>query len=247
MKLNCSPFQPKVSNHKVSIGMIESRLRSIEELETLSVVANCSMNRERNLRGSNGYGVEIGFDPLTWLQDRCDHRKTVRWLDLCCGSGKALIQATEQIEEAKSFSIQITGVDLVGMFACKGNGNLSLVQCSVFNFVPTDRFDLITCVHGLHYLGDKLRAMEIASSWLVDDGMFVANLDSTNLRLLPSGKGSRMIVHALRKNGWKYDPAKHLVKCRKRIETKVPFHFRGADEMAGPNYTKQPAVDSYYE
>ncbi len=72
--------------------------------------------------------------------------------------------------------------------------------------------------------------MEIASSWLVDDGMFVANLDSTNLRLLPSGKGSRMIVHALRKNGWKYEPCENLVQCRKRIEDEGAISFSRADE-----------------
>lgn len=30
-------------------------------------------------------------------------------------------------------------------------------------------------------------------------------------------------------------------------ELRVPFKFQGADDAAGPNYTKQPAVNSYYE
>lgn len=67
------------------------RLLSSDELEDSPVVANCTMNRERDLRGSNGYEVELGFDPLEWLQGRWARQSTVRWLDLCCGCGKALI------------------------------------------------------------------------------------------------------------------------------------------------------------
>lgn len=43
------------------------RLRSDKELEQSAVVANCRMNRERELTGSNGYTVEIGFNPLDRL------------------------------------------------------------------------------------------------------------------------------------------------------------------------------------
>lgn len=54
---------------------------------------------------------------------------------------------------------------------------LRLVCASVTAQAPTRRFDLITCVHGLHHIGDKLvvptRFAELAqrsarqSSWLV--------------------------------------------------------------------------------
>jgi len=37
-------------------------------------------------------------------------------LDLCCGSGKAFIQAARLCADGGSRSIQIKGVDLVGMF-----------------------------------------------------------------------------------------------------------------------------------
>ena len=39
-------------------------------LEHSSVVANCAMNRERELTGSNGYGRELGFDVLVELRQR---------------------------------------------------------------------------------------------------------------------------------------------------------------------------------
>ena len=40
-------------------------------LERSAVVANCRMNRERSLTGSNGYAKELGFHPLEILKERC--------------------------------------------------------------------------------------------------------------------------------------------------------------------------------
>jgi SAM-dependent methyltransferase len=223
------------------------RLLNADELEDSPVVANCTMNRERDLRGSNGYEVEVGFDPLEWLQGRLARQSTVRWLDLCCGSGKALIQAATASEEIGGGSVRITGVDLVGMFLTNKSTNLQLMQGSVFDYQPIERFDLITCVHGLHYLGDKLQAIRLAASWLVSDGRFVANLDAANLCLSEAGKGPRKLVRFLREQGFEYLPAKHLLKLTGHREFELPFKFRGADDSAGPNYTKQPVVTSYYE
>ena len=227
--------------------MNANRLLNAAELEDSPVVANCCMNRERDLRGSNGYEVELGFDPLEWLQGRFAGRSTVRWLDLCCGSGKALIQAAKLCENFGGRSVQIFGVDLVGMFLPNTSSGLQLVQCSVFDYQPTEQFDLITCIHGLHYLGDKLRAIELAVSWLVSDGRFTANLDATNQCLSESGKGHRKILRFLRDEGFEYLPAKHLLQRTGHMELKSPFRYLGADDTAGPNYTKQPVVNSYYE
>ena len=224
-----------------------NRLLATDELEDSPVVANCTMNRERDLLGSNGYDVEVGFDPLEWLQRRLAKQSTVRWLDLCCGSGKALIQAAIACENIIGGSVRITGVDLVGMFLFNKSTNLQLMQCSVFDYQPTERFDLITCVHGLHYLGDKLRAIRLAASWLVSDGRFVANLDASNMCLLEAGKGQRKIVRFLRDEGFDYLPTKHLLQRIGYKDLEIPFQFLGADDTAGPNYTKHPAVNSYYE
>lgn len=227
--------------------MNERRLLNSHELEDSAVVANCSMNRERDLLGSNGYDIEFGFNPLEWLQTRLAKQTIVRWLDLCCGSGKALIQAARLSEEHDSRSIKITGVDLVGMFLPNCSDCLELVRCSVFEFAPTEQFDLITCVHGLHYVGDKLRVIGLAASWLVGDGKFVANLDATNMCLSESGKGHRKIVRFLREAGFEYLPANHLIQRIGYADLKIPFRYLGADDTAGPNYTKQPVVNSYYE
>lgn len=66
-----------------------------DELERSAVVANCRMNRERVLVGSNGYDRELGFNPLEFLKEQSFTVGAVAWLDLCCGTGKALIQAAE--------------------------------------------------------------------------------------------------------------------------------------------------------
>jgi hypothetical protein len=39
------------------------RFLSDDQLERSGVVANCRMNRERDLTGSNGYDRELGFNP----------------------------------------------------------------------------------------------------------------------------------------------------------------------------------------
>ena len=60
---------------------------------------------------------------------------------------------------------------------------LRLVEASLSTWRPDRPFDLITCVHGLHYVGDKLGLIARAASWLAEDGLFVASLDLANLKL----------------------------------------------------------------
>jgi SAM-dependent methyltransferase len=226
--------------------MNPNQLLNREELENSSVVANCCMNRERDLLGSNGYEVEIGFDPLQWCKDRLESKSIVRWLDICCGTGKALIQAASIIETAGLDSIQIIGVDLVDMFLPHESTSLCLSACSIFDFETTTNFDLITCVHGLHYVGDKLQAIKLATSWLAADGLFVANLDQMNLRLSKTQESSKSIIQSLRDRGFEYNSRKHLLRIVGFNSLDFPYRFEGADDSAGPNYTKQPAVTSYY-
>jgi trans-aconitate methyltransferase len=42
---------------------------------------------------------------------------------------------------------------------------------------PGQACDLITCVHGLHYGGDKLAVLTRAASWLAPTGLLAADLD----------------------------------------------------------------------
>ncbi len=221
-----------------------------DQLERSAVVANCRMNRERGLVGSNGYGKELGLDPLIFLKERVASSRRISWLDLCCGSGKALIEAARIVhDDGFDPRIEIVGIDLVGMFLAPGPGldGLRLVEASLSTWLPDRTFDLITCVHGLHYVGDKLGLIARAASWLVADGLFVANLDADNLKAPRGVRSSRPFLAALRGHGRDYDRKRKLVICRGHAALDLPLRYLGADDRAGPNYTGQPAVNSYYE
>jgi SAM-dependent methyltransferase len=218
-----------------------------EELERSAVVANCRMNRERNLTGSNGYDRELGFDPIAFLKERTTSEGTATWLDLCCGTGRALIQAAE-IVRVQGRAIDIVGVDLVEMFdpTPPDLSHLRLVEASLSAWRPDRAFDLITCVHGLHYVGDKLGLIARAATWLTQDGLFVASLDLHNLKLGVSS-AARRFASDLRRAGLRYDARRRLISRRGRKLVDLSYRYLGADDTAGPNYTGQPAVDSHYE
>src|SRR4029077_16266942 len=93
---------------------------------------------------------------------------------------------------------------------------LRLVEASLRTWRPEGRFDLITCVHGLHYVGDKLGLIARAASWLTEDGMFVASLDLRNLKLADGRPAGRKVTSRLRRGGLGYDPRRRLIRCRGR-------------------------------
>lgn len=124
---------------------------------------------------------------------------------------------------------------------------LRLVEASLSSWRPERRFDLITCVHGLHYVGDKLGLIARAVSWLAEDGLFVASLDLHNLKTADGKPSARRMVSDLRRAGLDFDRRRRLVICRGRKIVDLPYRYSGADDRAGPNYTGQPAVDSYYK
>ena len=208
----------------------DSELLADDVLEASSVVANTAMNRERRLAGRDGYSRVLGFDILSLPRG-------ARWLDLCCGSGRALLDAA-----AARPDLDITGVDLVGYFAAAGP--VRFETASITAWEPAARFDLVTCVHGLHYVGDKLGALVQAVSWLSDGGEFVANFDVAGVRV-PGG--ARRVLPALREAGFTYDSRTRRIRRTGPFSGTLPFRYLGADDRAGPNYTGQPAVHSYYE
>ena len=219
-------------------------LLTTEQLENSAVVANCRMNRERNLRGSNGYDREINFDPIDFLIEKAaSENRSVRWLDLCCGTATALIEAAEVVT-SQALPIEITGVDLVEMFRQHDYSCLCLVAASLSHWQPADRFDLITCVHGLHYIGDKLGLIERCVVWLTTTGRFVAHLDHANLRL--KEEPDRNLIDTLRANQLEFSTTERLLRCEGSRDLNFEFEYQGADDTAGPNYTHQPAVDSWY-
>ncbi len=208
------------------------------------------MNRARNCSGSNGYERELGFDPTDFLFDRLADRPTVAWLDLCCGTGRALVQcATRLTTRVPAQRFRIFGVDLVDAFdpIPETVENVAFHVGTLPEWEIEEHFDLVTCIHGLHYVGDKLAALTAAARWLVPDGLFVANFASESLKS-PDGKPlGRAVTASLRKNGFIHDSRRHRISRTGPGPVAFPFRYLGADDTAGPNYTGQPAVDSYYE
>lgn len=175
------------------------------------------MNRERNLAG---YRAELRLDPL----------ESESWLDLCCGSGRALLEGAELRPD-----LCIEGLDLVPYFEGRGRFHVAPLR----SFVPPQRYDLITCVHGLHYVGDKLGALLRIQSWLNPGGRFVGHLDLDHVLL--DGKRLRAQVF-----GGAYHLRFRLLTLRDDSRVDFGYRFLGADDTVGPNSTGQPAVASYY-
>jgi SAM-dependent methyltransferase len=223
------------------------RLLNSRELEASSVVANCTMNRERQLLGSNSYERELGLSPLSFLRT-VSPAVPLWWIDLCCGSGRALIEAAAEVAgNSDSSCFRIEGIDLAGLF----NQNplpdiLTLREQGLESWEPIGPYALVTCVHGLHYVGDKLAAITKAVAGLQPGGQFVANLDLANFRYADGRPAGRRVVSRLRANGLSYDARRRLVRCKGPRAVDFRLRFLGANAEAGPNYTGQAAVDSYY-
>jgi SAM-dependent methyltransferase len=218
-------------------------------LELSGVVANSAMNRDRVCVGKNSYARELSFDPLDFLKSRIETRGQAAWLDLCCGRGRALIEAAEALAPYSSESnLKLLGVDLVAMFDSYSPALsfIHLWQSSVSSWRPDSLFDLITCVHGLHYIGDKLGLIRTAVSWLKEDGVFLANLDPDNLKFPDGASAGNKIIRDLRKIGFDYHARKHLIVCKRKRDFTLNYRYLGADDGAGPNYTGQAAVNSHY-
>lgn len=223
---------------------------SERELAHSSVVSNCRMNRERGLDGPNSYTKELGFHPLEFLAERLRVRSRAVWLDLCCGSGRAMIDAAIELQRrGVTGQVSLLGVDMAPMFVCipPEMTSVQFITASVSEWRSQDRFDLITCVHGLHYVGDKLGMIAQAAAQLSPGGMFVAHLDPLNLRRADGGPLSGRPGALFRRHGLEYDRRRRLLRCGAPKRIDFPWRYLGADDRAGPNSTGQEAVDSYYE
>lgn len=68
------------------------KLLTENELIWSDVVANNRMNRKRSASGVNSYEKDLKFKPEKYLNDWLKQQGHVKWLDLCCGEGNALLQ-----------------------------------------------------------------------------------------------------------------------------------------------------------
>ena len=220
-----------------------------DRLNWSSVVANCNMNRGRGLNGVNSYQDEVGIDLLEFLIARLDKaEESIRWLDLCCGEANALITASEIIQEKGIDRIHVEGIDLVDMFAAhKSYLFLHLKVMSLSDWTPTLKYDLITCIHGLHYIGDKLNLIEQSIGALKEGGLFLANLDLANLKFRNGSSMTPFLKKLFLQNNIHYHSRKKILSCEGAKELSFQATYIGADDKAGKNYTGQEVVDAYYE
>lgn len=225
------------------------RLLAPDELLRSDIVANSTMNRQRVLHGVNSYTRELGFDPILWLIQRAEKRGGAAWLDVCCGEGRALLHAAQALPSA-THPIRLIGADLIGPFAAHSFANLELIAGDIAEFVPPCPLDLITCVHGLHYLGDKLGFLENAYRWLNDAGVFIGHLDPANIRAEALQSGDKVWPGALRR-ARRAGVDMELRNYRLRIaRTDAPLEFgtafAGCSPSEQPNYTGITVIDSWY-
>jgi len=224
------------------------RLLDDERLAASSVVANNAMNRERGLAGVNSYARELGFDPVdALLAVRLRPGSRAGWLDLCCGRGRALIEGSRRLRDAGALDrVEMVGLDLVDAFDPVPAGGPTLVEGAIAQWAPHRAFDLITCVHGLHYVGDVLGALTRAAGWLTPAGRLVADFDAAAVRRPDGSPAGRRLTAALRAAGFDHDARRRRISRTGGAEVRLPYAYLGADDRAGPNYTGQPAVHSHY-
>lgn len=235
--------KPYVVSHFISFKM---KLLPEENLIWSPIVVNSRMNRERNSSGVNSYEQEFKFRPEEFLETKIIEFGHASWLDLCCGQGKALIQTAEYFSKLDlQEKVQLQGIDLIDTFPAvrKEITCLELQSRSLMNWLPGVAYDLITCVHGLHYLGDKLKILEIIIAALNPGGLFIANLDLNNIVI--QGEKS-FLKSSFKKNGIDYNSRLKILKRIGPRKIKFDLRYLGADDEFGPNYTGQDSVTSYY-
>lgn len=188
------------------------------------------------------------FHPGVYLDKRLQEQGHVKWLDLCCGEGNALLQYAGEIAgKNEEGQITLKGIDLVDQFQSipPAINCLQFETGSLVDWEETDQYDLITCVHGLHYVGDKLKALMKALRVLNDKGILMTNLDLNNIKIEGDLKGT-FLKKLFKENEIRYHARRKLIICEGPRDIDINLTYMGADDNAGPNYTGQAAVDSYY-
>ncbi len=222
-----------------------SKLKDHTELEQSDIVANITMNRNRALMGDNSYGKEFDLNPVAELADRLKDNGKATWLDLCCGRGRALIDAAIAFD---TNDLTLHGVDLVDHFdpRSKQYPAITLTVSSLHTWTTPQRYDLVTCIYGLHYIGDKLGVITKAVSWLKPHGIFLANLDLNHVLSQNGLVFTQELIHWFQASGFEIDLQSGVLGKTGSVVISSPFEYLGADDRAGPNATGQPGVASYY-
>lgn len=225
------------------------KLLSENELVWSWVVANSKMNRKRNASGVNSYEKELKIKPEIFLEEYIRRFDSVKWLDICCGEGKALIQAAEYLAtKGLQDKAILRGIDLVDAF----QPIPSSITCiefevrSIVDWESTEQYDLITSVHGIHYIGDKLKVLSAILEKVNEQGVFIANLDLSNIHFL-NGDADKHLKEIFKQNNIQYNSRTRLLTCKGPRQINFNVTYKGANDEVGPNYTGQDSVCSVYE
>jgi len=219
------------------------------EILTSSVVANSTMNRGRGLAGVNSYERELRFDILKFLEERVRLRGRAVWYDACCGEGHALIAASQSIANLPwGANVRLVGVDLIDSFSSYNSNSVKLQQGDVVTYQVDEGVDLVTCVHGLHYLGDKLGFLKNCYSMLAPSGMMLGQLDATNICIEGEAAGVwTRLMRNVRASGVSLKLERHRLALEKSAaDLDFGVAFAGATVAEQPNYTGITVIDSWY-
>jgi len=224
------------------------KIKNKEELEWSSIVANNSMNRERKAIGINSYEKDIYLNPVEFINAGLP-KGNISWMDLCCGQGNALIEVAKLFSGKKlENNLSMQGVDLVDFFNDyeEYKDFLLLKKMNLEDWIPEEDYDLITIVHGLHYIGDKLNLLKKAMESLKKKGILIANLDLNNIKINGKDDSLSLIKRYFKKENLNYNSRRKILKIEGKRSLNVPFKYIGANDEAGPNYSGQNSVDSVY-
>lgn len=146
--------------------------------------------------------------------------------------------------------LRLHGLDLVDFFA-PIPAQVHCVQLFTGSIVtwqpPLPVYHFISCIHGLHYVGDKLLAIAQLLQWLAPNGKLVASFDLASVQVQDDPQGKSALAW-FAQAGVVYDAQRKLISAQSPAFDlpNFPHFYLGADDNAGKNYTGQEAVVSYY-
>jgi trans-aconitate methyltransferase len=217
------------------------------ELVWSPIVANTRMNRSRQASGVNSYEKEFKFAPERFLLDRINKNGSCSWLDICCGEGRALKQTFDYLVKlGLADSAVLHGVDILETSSKTNSTGVTIFSESAVSWTPKEHYDLITCSHGLHYIGDKLRVVEKALGSLKSDGELYAHLDLSNI-VIERAESSNLLKLKFKESGLGYNQRTKLLTRRGNADISFGLLYQGADDKAGPNYTGQDSITPHYK
>ena len=213
-----------------------------------AIVANNRMNRLRGFVGVNSYTKDLRHNLSQTILAYAKTNTEVRWLDIGCGVGKALIEAnTFFSQHYPSITLQIEGIDLVNMFLPlpTESQNLRFLSLPVHSWEANHSYELITAIHSFHYFGDKLSILKKLLACLSTNGLFIGQVDLSSIFINVISQEAELASYMC-EQGISYHKHTKILVCKGQKNIIFPYVFLGGSDKTGANYTGQEAVTAYY-